>query len=105
MLESTLTPYYLIIFELGTVRKAFCTNRTLLYGTHIQYIYTYCKCKQHAHWYNLANASIRVVSMCACVHVFVRVCVFIRVTCCCPSFVHSATTGQRWDEKGMIITK
>lgn len=39
-------------------------------------------CKQHTHWYNLANASISAVSMCACVclHVFVRVCVFIRLS-------------------------
>lgn len=67
--------------ELGTIRKAFCTNRTLLYGTHIQYIYSYCKCKQRAHWYNQASISIGSTCAWVCLQVCVRVCVFIRVTC------------------------
>ena len=90
-------------FELGTVRKAFCTNRTLLYGTHIQYIYTYCMCEQRAHWYNLATCQ-------CCVRVCARATARVRASVCIyQSDMLAARVlsvrRQRWDEKGMIITK
>lgn len=39
-------------------------------------------CVSNTHWYNLASASINVVSMCACVclHVLPRVCVFMKLS-------------------------